>query len=81
MADPEVRFLLLDELNVVLHFDYLPRAEVLAALAARREDLHIVVTGRDAHPELIALADLVTEMQEVKHPFAQGIQAQRGIEF
>lgn len=81
MADPKVKLLLLDELNVVLHFEYLPRAEIFAALAARRDDLHVVVTGRDAHPDLIALADLVTEMREIKHPFNQGVQAQRGIEY
>lgn len=80
-ADPEMDFILLDELNVVLQFDYLPRAEVLAALRAKRPDQHIVITGRNAHPELIELADLVTEMTEIKHPFAQGVQAQVGIEF
>lgn len=81
LADPQIAFLLLDELNVVLAFDYLPRAEVIAALQSRREDLHVVVTGRDAHPDLVGKADLVTEMREVKHPFASGVQAQRGIEF
>lgn len=81
MKDPSIDFLLLDELNVVLAFDYLPREEVITALAARRDTLHIVVTGRDAAPALIAVADLVSEMREIKHPFANGVQAQRGIEF
>jgi cob(I)alamin adenosyltransferase len=81
MADPSVDFILLDELNVVLEFQYLPKQEVLAALAAKRADQHIVVTGRGAAQELVALADLVSEMKEIKHPFTQGIQAQRGIEY
>jgi cob(I)alamin adenosyltransferase len=79
--DPEMPFVLLDELNVVLAFKYLPLDEVLAALRARRHDQHIVITGRGAAPELIELADLVTEMREVKHPFKTGVKAQPGIEF
>jgi len=81
LADPEIDFLLLDELNIVLSFDYLPRSEVLTALRNKRADQHVVITGRDAHPELIELADLVTEMKETKHPFHAGIKAQPGIEF
>ena len=81
MADATVRLLILDELNIALRYDYLPLAEVIAALAARREDLHIVVTGRNAKPELVAAADLVTEMTLVKHHFAAGVRAQEGIEF
>lgn len=81
LADPEVQFLLLDELNVVLAYDYLPKTEVLAALRAKRPEQHVVITGRGALPELIELADLVTEMREIKHPFNAGIQAQAGIEF
>jgi cob(I)alamin adenosyltransferase len=81
MADATIRLLILDELNVALRYDYLPLAEVLAALAARRPDLHVVVTGRNAKPELIAAADLVTEMTAVKHHFAAGVKAQAGIEF
>jgi cob(I)alamin adenosyltransferase len=72
---------ILDELNIALRYDYLPLAEIVAALAARREDLHVVVTGRNAKPELIAAADLVTEMTLVKHPFRSGIKAQPGVEF
>jgi cob(I)alamin adenosyltransferase len=81
MADPSYRLILLDELNIVLRYDYLPVAEVVAALAARHSDLHVVVTGRNAPEELIAAADLVTEMTLVKHPFRDGVKAQAGIEF
>ena len=81
IADPAIRLLVLDELNVALRYDYLPLAEVVAALQARRGDLHIVVTGRNAKPELIAAADLVTEMGALKHHFAAGVKAQAGIEF
>jgi cob(I)alamin adenosyltransferase len=81
MADATIRLLILDELNVALRYDYLALNEVVAALAARRPDLHVVVTGRNAKPELIAAADLVTEMTAVKHHFAAGVKAQAGIEF
>jgi len=81
MADPSIRLVILDELNIALRYDHLPIAEVVAALAARRPDLHIVVTGRNAKPELIDAADLVTEMNLVKHHFAAGVKAQEGIEF
>jgi cob(I)alamin adenosyltransferase len=81
MADPEIHLLLLDELNIVLRYDYLPIAEVVETLKARRPDLHVVVTGRNAKPELIEAADLVTEMTMVKHPFRSGVKAQMGIEF
>lgn len=81
MADPEIRLLMLDELNIALRYDYLPLAEVVETLKQRRPDLHIVVTGRNAKPELIEAADLVTEMTLVKHHFAAGVKAQEGIEF
>jgi cob(I)alamin adenosyltransferase len=81
MADPSYRMLVLDELNVVLRYDYLPLAEVLESLRAKPRDLHIIVTGRNAKPGLIAEADLVTEMSLVKHPFQAGVKAQKGIEF
>jgi cob(I)alamin adenosyltransferase len=81
MADPTIRMLVRDELNIALRYDYLPLADVVTELAARRDDLTIVVTGRNAKPELIAIADLVTEMGLVKHHFAAGVKAQRGIEF
>jgi cob(I)alamin adenosyltransferase len=81
MADPAVKLLVLDELNIALRYDYLPLAEIISALSARRADLHVVVTGRNAKPELVAIADLVTEMGLVKHHFAAGVKAQKGIEF
>jgi cob(I)alamin adenosyltransferase len=81
MADPEIRLLVLDELNIALRYDYLPLAEVVAELRERRPDLHVVVTGRNAKPELIEAADLVTEMGATKHHFAAGVKAQEGIEF
>ena len=81
MADPACRLVLLDELNIVLRYDNLPIDEVVATLKARRPDLHVIVTGRNAKPELIEAADLVTEMTMVKHPFRSGVKAQAGIEF
>jgi len=81
MEDPEIRLLVLDELNISLRYEHLPLAEVLIAFKARRDDLHIVVTGRNARPELIAAADLVTEMMLVKHHFSAGVKAQEGVEF
>lgn len=81
MADLAIRLLVLDELNIALRYDYLPLVEVIETLRARRPDLHIVVTGRNAKPELIEAADLVTEMVAVKHHFAAGVKAQEGIEF
>ncbi len=81
MADETIRLIVLDELNIALRYDYLPLDEVVAFLSARRPDLHVVVTGRNAKSELIACADLVTEMQVVKHHFAAGVKAQQGIEF
>ncbi|MGH6946900.1 MAG: cob(I)yrinic acid a,c-diamide adenosyltransferase [Kiloniellales bacterium] len=80
-SPPRYDLILLDELNIVLRYDYLPLAEVVAALGARPKDLHVIVTGRNAKPELIEAADLVTEMTEVKHPFRAGVKAQKGIEF
>jgi cob(I)alamin adenosyltransferase len=81
MADPGVGLLILDELNIALRYDYLPLAEVIEALKARRPELTVVVTGRNAKPELIAAADCVTEMGAVKHHFGAGFKAQEGIEF
>jgi len=79
--DPSISLVMLDELNVVLSMDYLPADEVLEALKAKREDQHIVITGRGAPQALIDIADLVTEMCEIKHPFKAGVKAQLGIEF
>src|SRR3954469_161374 len=81
MADPSIRLIVLDELNITLRYDHLDAAQVVAALQGRRGDQHIVVTGRNAKPEMIAAADLVTEMTPVKHHFAAGVKAQEGIEF
>jgi cob(I)alamin adenosyltransferase len=81
MADPAIRLIVLDELNITLRYDHLDAAQVVAALQARRGDQHVVVTGRNAKPEMIAAADLVTEKTPVKHHFAAGVKAQEGIEF
>lgn len=81
MDDPAFGLVILDELNIALRYDYLPLPEVVAALSARRAGLHVVVTGRNAKPELIEAADLVTEMGLVKHHFKAGVKAQKGIEF
>lgn len=81
MKDESVGLLILDELNIALRYDYLPLEQVLQALSKRRPNLHVVVTGRNARPELIALADCVTEMGALKHHFAAGVKAQEGVEF
>jgi cob(I)alamin adenosyltransferase len=81
MADPGFGLVILDELNIALRYEYLDLRTIVAALNARRPGLHVVVTGRNAKPELIAAADLVTEMTLVKHHFAAGVKAQPGIEF
>ena len=79
---PRYDMIVLDELNIVLRYNYLAIAEVVEALANKPRDLHIVVTGRNAKAELIEAADLVTEMTLIKHPFReQGVKAQKGIEF
>ncbi|RWK62574.1 cob(I)yrinic acid a,c-diamide adenosyltransferase [Mesorhizobium sp.] len=81
MADPSISLLVLDELNIALRYDYLDLDKVVAALKGRRENLHIVVTGRNAKPALVDAADLVTEMGATKHHFSAGVKAQQGIEF
>jgi cob(I)alamin adenosyltransferase len=81
IADPELSMVLLDELNIVLRYDYLPWEEVKAVLAKRPDNKHIVITGRNAKDELIEMADMVTEMEMVKHPFRSGVKAQKGVEF
>jgi cob(I)alamin adenosyltransferase len=81
MADPELCLVILDELNIALRYGYLDLTEVVDALTTRRQDLHVVVTGRNAKPALLEAADLVTEMGLVKHHFAAGVKAQQGIEF
>ena len=81
IADPTLSFVLLDELNIALRYEYLDIDEVVARLKGRPADKHVCVTGRNARPELIAIADTVTEMTLVKHPFEAGIKAQRGVDF
>ena len=81
MADDRYHMIILDELNIALRYDYLPLANVIAELQARRPMLHVVVTGRNAKPEMIEAADLTTEFGAVKHHFAAGVKAQKGIEF
>lgn len=81
MANPTIGLIVLDELNIALRYAYLDLGAVTADLAARRGDLHVVVTGRNAKPELLEIADLVTEMTLVKHHFADGVKAQAGVEF
>jgi cob(I)alamin adenosyltransferase len=81
IADPAYKMVLLDELNIVLRYEYLPLEEVLDVLRNKPRDLHVIVTGRNARDELIDIADLVTEMTEIKHPFRSGVKAQPGIEF
>lgn len=72
---------ILDEINYALSYGFLPVEEVVEFLGKKPLMLHVILTGRDAKPEIIEIADLVTEMREIKHPFQQGISAQKGIEF
>ena len=81
MADPSIRLLILDELNIALRYDYLPLARVLETLAQRRPDLHVVVTGRAAIAELHEIADTVTVLADEKHAYKSGIKAQKGLEW
>jgi cob(I)alamin adenosyltransferase len=79
--DPAFNVILMDELNIVLRYDNLPLDDIIETLTNKPEDLHIIVTGRNAKEELIDVADLVTEMTQIKHPFRSGVKAQKGIEF
>ena len=82
IRDDRHRMVLLDELNIVLRYDYLPIEEIVTFLRDEKPaDKHVVITGRNAHEKLIEMADLVTDMTMVKHPFREGIKAQKGIEF
>jgi cob(I)alamin adenosyltransferase len=81
LRDPSFGLVILDELNIVLKYEYLPVQEVLDELRGKRADLHVAITGRHARPELIELADLVTEMKLIKHPYKDGIMPQKGIEY
>ncbi|MFN2409990.1 MAG: cob(I)yrinic acid a,c-diamide adenosyltransferase, partial [Halomonas sp.] len=81
LADPETYLVVLDEITYMLKFGYLDIATVKAAIENRPREQTVIITGRNAHRELIAMADTVTEMQEVRHAFNNGIQARRGIDF
>ena len=81
IADPQYGLVVLDELNIPLRYDHLDVDDVVAGLTTRRPDMHVVVTGRNAKPELIEAADMVTDMTMVKHHFRDDVKAQKGIEF
>jgi cob(I)alamin adenosyltransferase len=81
MRDPTFDMVILDELNIATKYDYIPIATIIEELGRKREMLHVVITGRNASPELIEIADLVSEMKVIKHPYAHGIKPQRGVEF
>ncbi len=81
LQDPTFGMVVLDELNIAIHHEYVSLEQVLNAVAKRPPMLHVVITGRGAKPELIEVADLVSEMKMIKHPFRNGIKAQKGVEF
>ena len=81
LQDPSFGMVILDELNIAIHHEYVSLQQVLVAMAQRSPMLHVVITGRGAKPELIEAADLVSEMKMIKHPFRNGIKAQKGVEF
>lgn len=81
LLDPALHLVVLDELNIALRYEYLQLADVIATLKDRPRDKHVCITGRNAAPELIEIADLVTEMKVIKHPFEAGVKAQRGVDF
>jgi len=81
LQDPTFGMVVLDELNIAIHHEYVSLDQVLKAVAQRPPMLHVVITGRGAKPELIEAADLVSEMKMIKHPFRKGIKAQKGVEF
>lgn len=82
IRDPAIRFVLLDEINIALRYDYLDIDEVVDVLLTEKPPMtHVCLTGRNAKQELIEAADLVTEMSLIKHPFRDGIKAQQGVEF
>jgi cob(I)alamin adenosyltransferase len=82
ILDPDVKMVLLDELNIALRYDYIPVEEIVAFLRDEKPEMtHVVITGRNAKDELLELADLATEMTQLAHPFRDGIKAQQGVEF
>jgi cob(I)alamin adenosyltransferase len=81
MRDPSFDMVILDELNIATRYHYVAIERIVEELSRKREMLHVVITGRNASPELIELADLVSEMKVIKHPYGRGIKPQRGVEF
>jgi cob(I)alamin adenosyltransferase len=81
MRDPTMDLVVLDEINIATKYDYVPASVVVDELHNKREMLHVVLTGRNASDDVIEVADLVSEMKVVKHPYAHGIQPQKGVEF
>ncbi len=81
MMSGEFELVVFDEINYAIHYGMLPADEVAEALAKRPDSVHVILTGRNAHPKLVEAADLVTEMKEIKHPFEKGILAARGIDY
>ena len=81
ILDEKLDMVLLDELNIVLRYDYLDVAEIIEFLKGKPEMKHVIITGRNAKEELIEFADLVTEMEMIKHPFRSGVKAQVGVEY
>ncbi len=81
MRDPSIDLVILDELNIATKYEYISTATVVEELLQKRPMLHVVITGRNASPELIEIADLVSEMKVIKHPYSRGIKPQRGVEF
>ena len=81
MQSGDFDLVVLDEINIAMRYDYISVSDLLAGLEKRAKNTSVILTGRDAKPELMEYADLVTEMTEVKHPFHAGIKAQRGVDF
>ncbi|MBF6569419.1 MAG: cob(I)yrinic acid a,c-diamide adenosyltransferase [Candidatus Binataceae bacterium] len=81
LMDESYDLVVFDEITYIINYGFVALDQVCAALQARRSDLHVILTGRDAQAELISVADVVTEMQPLKHPYGDGVQAQKGIEF
>lgn len=81
LAGDDFDLVIFDEITYVVHYGFVPIEKIVTALQNRRVGLHVILTGRDAQPELIAVADLVSEMRPVKHPYGDGVRAQKGVEF
>lgn len=81
MLSREYQLVIFDEINYAIHYGLLRAEKVAEGLAGRPEDVHVILTGRNAHPSLVEAADIVTEMKQIKHPFEKGVLAQRGIDY